>query len=57
MRVLTTLPALAATSRSEDKAVKVTFTEASNDPVRRARSRRHSIARALIIARVIKSEL
>lgn len=54
---LTTLPALAAISRSCDSAVKVTLTEASKAAVRSARSRRHSDARALMIARETKSEL
>lgn len=53
----TTLPALAATSRSFERADKVALTEASRAEESNAMSRRHSVARALIIARVMRSEL
>lgn len=55
--VLTTLPALAVTSKSDDRLVRVTFTEANREAVNRGRSLRHSVARALIIAIVMRSDL
>ena len=54
---LTTLPARAVISRSDDKVVSVTFTEASNEAVSSGKSRRHSVARASMIARVMRSDL
>ena len=45
------------TSRSVESADRVAFTEASNADESKAMSRRHSVARALIMARVIRSEL
>ena len=55
--MLTTLAALAATSRSEDRQESVRFIEASNEGERRETSRLHSVASALNMARVTKREL
>lgn len=54
---LTTLPALAATSKSEERIDSVAFTDARSDPLRSARSRRHSMAKAFMIASVINNDL
>lgn len=54
---LTTLPALAATSKSDDRLVSVMFTEASREAVSSGKSLRHSVARALMIARVMSNDL
>lgn len=54
---LTTLAALATTSRSVGTASIVISTEATNDGERRAISRLHSVASDLKIERDIKREL
>ena len=55
--MLTTLPALAVISKSYDMDVRVTFTDANREAVNSGRSRRHSVATALMIAKVISSDL
>lgn len=54
---LTTLAALAATSRSEEREERVTLIEASREGESKDTSRLHSAARALNIARVTRREL
>lgn len=54
---LTTLAALATTSRSEEREERVQLTAESREEDSRDTSRRHSVARALNIASVMRSEL
>jgi len=53
----TTLAVRAVTSRSEDRAVRVTLTEARREGVRRDTSRRHSVAKARNIDRLMSKDL
>ena len=55
--LLTTLPALAVISKSDDRLVSVMFTEASREAVNSGRSLRHSVASALMIASVMSRDL
>jgi hypothetical protein len=57
LKGLTTLAALADTSRSDGSAPRAAATEAIKDNEKRDMSRRHSVARAFKMFRVTKSRL